>query len=298
MVNILISTYNGASYIKQQLESIFSQTYNDYQIYIRDDGSTDDTLNVIYQIVENSEHLDKIHIIEGDNLGFCESFCELLKYAMDGDYWAFCDQDDYWKPEKIEWAISKLELERNDLPLLYTANFSFVDSNLHHMNDYKLDLTGYDFRKSITSSMCYGFTCVINRRMRELLLKSDFKSIQSHDWYASMIAMAFGKIICDNRIVALHIIHTTNDSPTNLLQKVKRGLDLFERDSFYTMNCREFYNAYKELLDVEQTKLLERFLNYKYSLMDSVHKAFYLKRWNNSIIVELIQRCLMLIGKI
>lgn len=298
MVNILLSTYNGANYIRKQLESIIAQTYEDYKVYIRDDGSTDNTSDIIEQTIRASGKQEKFVFIKGENLGFCKSFFELLKNSTDGDYWAFCDQDDYWRPEKIQWAVAMMEEKTEELPLMYSGNFYFVNQNMEYIKDYNLDLKGYDFRKSITSSICYGFTCVINGRLRELLLKSNFQNIQSHDWYAAMVATAFGGIIADRRIVAFHIVHNNNDSPTNLWEKIKRGLQLFGQESFYTMNCREFYDSYRELLNAQQENLLKKFLNYRYNLVDAMYKTFYPKRWNNSIIVEIVQRCLMLIGKI
>ncbi len=298
MVNILVSTYNGSNYIRKQLDSIINQTYTDYKVYIRDDGSTDNTREIIEQTIRDYDRQEKFVFIKGENVGFCESFFELLRNSTDGDYWAFCDQDDYWKPEKIQWAITMMEDTEEELPLMYSGNFSFVNQDMEYIKDYNLDLRGYDFRKSITNSICYGFTCVINAKLRELLLESNFQNIQSHDWYAAMVAMAFGKIITDRRIVAFHIVHDNNDSPTDFWKKIKRGLQLFGQESFYTMNCREFYDSYGELLTLQQENLLKKFLNYKYNLPDAIYKTFYPKRWNNSIVVEMLQRCLMLIGKI
>lgn len=297
MVNILLSTYNGEDYIKQQLDSIIEQTYTDYKLYIRDDGSSDNTVRIIEQIVREKNLSEKIIVIKGKNLGFCRSFGELLKYADEGELWAFCDQDDFWKPEKIEWAVEMLEMQQS-IPVLYTGNFAYVNSNLEFIKNYNPNYKGYDLRKSITSSICYGFTCVINRKLREMLLESDFSKIQSHDWYMAMIASTFGKIIFDSRIVALHILHATNDSPINIQKKVIRGISLLKKESFYTMNCREFYHCYNKLLNEQQKKLMRKFLNYKYSLKNSLFKTFYPKRWNDSLFVEIVLRCLMLLGKI
>lgn len=298
MVNILLSTYNGSKYVEKQIYSILRQEYTDFKIYIRDDGSSDNTVAVVEKIIDNNDISDRVVLIRGDNVGFCRSFGKLLECSDEGDYWAFCDQDDYWLPQKLKWAIELLEKQNNSIPILYHGNFSFVDSDMVFLKEYSPNIAGYDMRKSLTSSICYGFTCVINKELRKILLESEFANIQSHDWYAAMIATTFGKILFDQRVVALHILHNANDSPVSFVQKIKRGKILLTQESFYTQNCREFYNKYKNMLDPEQKAMLKRFLNYKYNIADALYKAFYPKRWNDNLGIEIILRCLMLIGKI
>ena len=74
MVNILISTYNGKDYLIEQLDSILKQTYSDFHLYIRDDGSTDETTTLINDYIKNNHLQNKITFIQGTNVGFCSSF--------------------------------------------------------------------------------------------------------------------------------------------------------------------------------------------------------------------------------
>ena len=102
---ILMSTYNGNQYLKEQLDSIVNQTVlNDCTLFVRDDGSNDDTVNIL------DSYKKKINMIieEGNNFGFCKSFNYLLRHAPNADYYAFCDQDDVWLPNKLEIAIKKI----------------------------------------------------------------------------------------------------------------------------------------------------------------------------------------------
>lgn len=130
---ILISTYNGEKYLKEQLDSIFSQSYKDFEIIARDDGSSDETINILKSY--------NIKILDTDkNLGAKLSFSTLLNDAVtntDRGYFMFCDQDDIWKSDKIEKTITtmkELEKENTDLPLLVHTDLEVVDEKLNVLN--------------------------------------------------------------------------------------------------------------------------------------------------------------------
>lgn len=298
MINILLSTYNGAEYIEEQLESIFSQTYQDFFVYIRDDGSEDETVQIVQRYVEKMKLQHRVKVFVGKNIGFSQSFAELLRISNDGEYWAFCDQDDIWLPDKLSYALKYISKIDKNKPALYHGSFYQIDTFGNQIGEYILKPPIYTFRESLTSSICYGFTIVINSKLREYMIKSDYSQIQSHDWYASMIAAAFGEIIFDERIVAKHRIHGKNDSPNNIYQKIRRGKQLLSGESFYTKNAREFYRSFYKECDEKQRKLLERFQMRRYSILNACYKAFFPLRWNRNIAVELVLRGLMLIGKI
>ena len=108
-VVILLSTYNGEKYLKEQLDSLLNQTYKNIDIYIRDDGSKDETVNIIKKY---QNEYDNIHLEEGKNLGFIKSFFELLKNGDENvDIYSYCDQDDIWEEDKIERAVKFINKE-------------------------------------------------------------------------------------------------------------------------------------------------------------------------------------------
>lgn len=100
---VLLSSYNGAAYIEKQIESLLNQTLApNMRIIVRDDGSTDHTtLPILRQYQSNG----KIELWERENIGVVKSFFDLLLHAPDADYYAFCDQDDYWLPPKWRWQF-------------------------------------------------------------------------------------------------------------------------------------------------------------------------------------------------
>lgn len=111
-INILMATYNGKKYLKQQIDSILNQTYTDFRLLIADDASTDSTL----KILEEYEKKDKrIEIYShAKNIGVVANF-EFLLGKVRSEYFMFADQDDVWKKDKIEKSLKKLEETGCDL---------------------------------------------------------------------------------------------------------------------------------------------------------------------------------------
>lgn len=104
-ISILLATYNGEKYISEQLDSILNQTYQNFELFICDDCSTDNTFSIIK---DYSSRSDKITIIKNEkNLGFKNTFEKLCTYAT-GNYIAFSDQDDIWYPNRLERCLSSI----------------------------------------------------------------------------------------------------------------------------------------------------------------------------------------------
>ena len=116
-VNILLSTYNGEQYLKEQVKSIQDQTYQAWQLLIRDDGSTDGTVKIIQELVAQDERIRFINQGAIENLGVIKSFHALLKYEK-ADLYCFSDQDDVWLPEKIDLQVEASENLTQEAPLL------------------------------------------------------------------------------------------------------------------------------------------------------------------------------------
>ena len=97
-VAVLMSVYNGPRYIDPQIQSILGQSYHRITLYIRDDGSEDQTMTIVKRIIDTNTTSKRIVVIDDDkgNVGFAESFRVLANAANHHDYYAFCDQDDYW----------------------------------------------------------------------------------------------------------------------------------------------------------------------------------------------------------
>ncbi|MBR1866847.1 MAG: glycosyltransferase [Lachnospiraceae bacterium] len=298
MVNVLISTYNGEQYIGEQLESIRKQSYGNYRVYIRDDGSSDRTVAVIHDFIQRYHLENQYTLMAERNAGFSKSFERLLHTAQEGDYWAFCDQDDYWYPDKLQHAIEWMEQEYADIPLLYHGNFEIGNEDLTKTYPYPICTFLYTYRTSFTSNVFFGFATVINRPLYERLVRADFERVKYHDWFSGMIVTAFGKYKRSDAIEAIHRQHKHNTSPLFFWKKIPDGIKMLRGDDLYTRNAREFYRLFEDELNEEQREICRMFLNERYQPALALRKAFYPKRWNPQWKVEWIIRFFMLIGKI
>ena len=136
-VMVLMSTYNGEKYLREQIDSILGQTGVSVKLLIRDDGSKDNTVEIVKQYCKEN---DDIKLVEGKNVGFAESFMELVYRAnlySDISYFAFSDQDDVWLNDKLISAIHMLEgIHEKNAPNLYFSTARAVDKDLKFLFDY------------------------------------------------------------------------------------------------------------------------------------------------------------------
>ncbi len=136
MIDILLSTYNGSAYLPALLESIAQQTYTDWHITVRDDGSSDDTVQLLHAWAE--AHPQKMTIYAEENIGCLPSFTDLMNKAATKertahDYFMFADQDDVWLPQKIQHAAEAMtaqEALHPNAPIVICTNLQVVDPEL------------------------------------------------------------------------------------------------------------------------------------------------------------------------
>lgn len=202
MIDILMATYNGMPYLREQIESIIGQTYADWNLLISDDCSSDETVAVIEEYVQRDS---RIKLVSSESRYGCakSNFINLVKYSS-AEYAMFCDQDDVWLPNKIELTIGCMhELEKSHeraAALLVFTDMFVVDENLSVIADSFEALSNIDpervlFRQLLAQSVGAGCTMMINRVLIGLLNESsDVENMIMHDWWASLIAACFGSI--------------------------------------------------------------------------------------------------------
>lgn len=274
-IQILLSTYNGEKYLKEQLDSIFSQSYKNFEIIARDDGSNDNTINILKSYNIKILNTDK-------NLGAKLSFSTLLDYAVtntDADYFMFCDQDDIWKSDKIEKTIAiikELEKTNSDLPLLIHTDLKVVDERLNLLNKSfwkyeKRDPSINSINRLIIQSTVTGCTLMINRKLAEMSLPISENSIM-HDWWISMVASSFGKIAYLNESTIFYRQHSSNDTGSKkfglnlILGKTINFLffdELYKHLDRNIIQAKSFLNQYEYLLDADTKNMLRDFVSIK-----------------------------------
>jgi len=211
IVTILVATCNGQLFLEEQLLSIESQTWPNVDLLISDDGSSDSTLEIASSFVQGWKK-GKVVIIGGPQEGFAENFRSmLLNDNVNGDFVAFCDQDDIWKPEKLSNAINVLSEAEPGQPMLYCSRTRFYpDGGKIRMSPHFRKPPS--FRNALVQSIAGGNTMVMNRVAFDLLRESARRtSFVSHDWWAYLIVTGCGGRICYNpQADILYRQHGTN----------------------------------------------------------------------------------------
>lgn len=247
-VQILMSTYNGERYLTEQLYSLLNQEDVHVDILIRDDGSTDHTVNIIRDFMQ---HYSNIHVYSGDNLGFAKSFWNLVSNAGNAEYYAFCDQDDIWLPDKIKCGITALKKCDNHQPLLYTSNVICVnqDNELLDMHPFQGEVL--DIYSAFQKSILPGCTFIFNQSSLNLY-KLYQGPLYAHDWAAYIITTAFGKVIYDSNGHIHYRLHGDNAiGAKTSLQFIKEKLrNLVEKnDCIRSRFANAFYDTYYNRID-------------------------------------------------
>ena len=207
-----MATYNGAQYIGEQIDSIIGQTNKDWELYIRDDGSSDNTLEIVKQFCNQYSN---IHLTADPQLhrGSRDSFMWLLE-NIDSDLYMFCDQDDVWLPEKIEESIKMIP--KDNKPFVICTNLRVVDSNLNTLNDsfWEIKQIGIDdfndFKLRWTQNNVAGCTMLFDAKTKKICFPYP-KSASMHDAWISLSTLANGgRIIPIQKQLMLYRQHEKN----------------------------------------------------------------------------------------
>lgn len=299
-VIVLLSAYNGERYVAQQIDSILAQTYDNIDIYVRDDGSKDNTCSVL----EKYEKEGKIHLERGENVGFIKSFFWLIENAGDADYYAFSDQDDVWFEDKISMAVEKLEAQNSaDRPTLYFSNYDYYDGELNFLAHHSRDIPKISFRNSMVDCVSLGFNSVFNRKARELTLENMPQHSCGHDWWMYMLCAGIGNVIYDNRSTAKYRRHNSNvsDGGDSFIKfQIWRIKKFFMGGYFKNIHeqLKEYRDFFGSELSVDDQKLLERFCVDGLHPINTLCKVFYPKAYRQKMVDEIFLRLIILIGKL
>jgi rhamnosyltransferase len=274
VINILLASYNGEKYIADQLNSIINQTYTNWQLYIRDDGSTDNTLNIIKKYQQTDL---RIHLITDElgNLGSCQNFSALMNSIKnENKYIMFCDQDDVWLPSKIEDTfneIIRLEAKYRNIPLLLHTNFTYADLNLKPIKSKKhfkrTKITNPEFSNVVCQNSALGCTMMINKKLL-YLIGGIPKIAENHDYWIALVASAFGKIFYLDKKTLLYRQHFGNLSPhynydsfSKRFRRIFVDKKNFEDVKLKLQMAQVFKEIYYNQLSNDNKKVIDDFLS-------------------------------------
>ena len=247
-IAILLSTYNGEKYLSEQIESIIHQTASNWVLYIRDDGSTDSTNEIITKYEKVDKRVRRFTDNKPEtNLGPMKSFFYMLK-NVDSFYYMFCDQDDVWLPTKIMKTMQKmeqLEIDSKYTPCLVHTELTVVNASLQPLTTVKRDVQD-DLRTILLANDITGCTVLINKALRSLALESIDTVSVMHDMWLGLLAAKFGRVAYVDGSTMLYRQHAENVVGTsgNRIDKIRRITSKSEKTRIITS-----INAARALLE-------------------------------------------------
>lgn len=265
-VAVILGYYNGAKYIKEQIYSILNQSYENIDLYVFDDCSSEPfDLN---RLKLTPEKLKRIHVLYREvNLGFANNFLKALSHFNNHeyDYFSFSDQDDIWSSDKIMNAISCIQSYDIDQPVLYCSRTKIINESNSHVLGLSPEFKKKpSFSNALVQNIGGGNTMVFNERAYNLILKSNkIDELISHDWWAYQIVTGAGGIVhYDTTPCLKYRQHATNIIGSNLgigarIDRIRRLI----RGDFYNWNSNNLIAlmANSSMLTVENQNKLKYF---------------------------------------
>lgn len=201
-VAIIMSTFNGERYLSEQIDSIIGQSWENWLLVIRDDGSTDSTPIIIEQYVSDNSKIEKI-VDSQSHRGVKSSFLYILS-RIDADYYMFCDQDDVWLPTKIERSLDIISQLDETKAAMVVSDLTIVDSDLNEISNSMWEYC--NMRKKINNlkflevrDYLTGCTMLFNQNAKEKILKAD----QSNDFGLLHDQIATIGVLCNNGSIGI-----------------------------------------------------------------------------------------------
>lgn len=261
-IEILLATYNGEKYVGEQIDSIINQTYNNWELLIRDDNSKDRTLEILKEYEKKDKRIKVIEDKKG-NLGFVKNFEELLNNSKE-DWVMFSDQDDYWLENKIEKYVAILNTSSEDIlkkPLLIHSNSFICDDNLEIIKDEFINskiANKYNEDDFYFAYFVQGSTVLINRAIIDLALPFS-KNVTVHDRYFHLLAEFLGKRIFINESLIKYRQHSNNKigAKSSVISKILKKRYFHTEDRELIL---EIQKKYKDNLETEQIEKIEKYL--------------------------------------
>ena len=188
-----MATFNGEKFLAEQLDSLAAQTFTYWHLFVSDDGSSDGTLDILKRYQELWGK-DKITIRNGPQKGFAQNFLSLAcDKSIKSDFYAFCDQDDVWMPEKLKVAIEHTHSSSSlQQVYAYGGRTIYVDEKLKPLGYSPLFIFPRTFKNALIQNVAGGNTIVFNQAAKNLLEKSGVVSVVAHDWWLYQLVTATG----------------------------------------------------------------------------------------------------------
>ncbi len=272
-VTVLMSTYNGDRYIREQIDSILNQKGVKVNLVVRDDGSKDSTLDIL----EEYKAKGLLTYYTGGNLGPQRSFMHLLQNAADDEYYAFADQDDFWMEDKLQSAVESLQ-GHEDEPALYFCQTQLVDIHLNKIANVIIN-PNLTFGESLIYACASGCTMVFSYKLKQIVTSVELPSkLPMHDIWLILTNMAFnGYTYYDATPHILYRQHGDNEIGLGhgfVYMWKLRLRHLFSRGNVRYLQALNIYKAYGDRIPDQNKILLKKFIEGKSNFVKRINLIF------------------------
>lgn len=289
-VCILLSTYNGEKYLEEQLESLIKQENVEIDILVRDDGSSDNTHNILNKWQERG----LLKWYTGNNKGYAKSFMDLALNSGDYDYYAFCDQDDIWLPNKLAIAIKCISTLQSSIKL-YCSN-TFYYKNGENLGLIKKVRPKYNIYTCLVQNIATGCTIVFNKKLKDIITEKMPEYLIAHDFWVYQVAMIFGEVYYDENSYIYYRQHDNNQigAKTAKTEIWKRRINSFffsKKEYGISLQAKELLNCYSGNINLEEQRIISAIANYKDNLWNRIKlifdSRFVMWRTMNTVLLKL-----------
>lgn len=278
---VMMSTYNGEKYLREQIDSILSQEGVDVELLIRDDGSVDNTISIIK---EYQQYYKNINFYEGKNLKPAKSFMDLIQKVEETyEYYAFADQDDVWDKNKLISGIEKIKSNDKEIPILSCCDIEFVDENLNTIG--RRTNINLEYSNSIEQlAYCFGIipgcTMVFNRCLLIELKKYIPQTLSMHDKWVHLVCLYRNGIVVkdDKKRVKYRRISNKNvTGKKGFITRLKKLIHFIRTDDkcVYSKQMKELIEKYECKIENEKFKFCYKIANYKQNLKYRIELLLY-----------------------
>ena len=239
-IDIIIPNYNKAKYLNQCLDSILSQTYKNWKIYLVDDNSHDDSAK-IFKKYENIDNINFFLLKENKGPAFCRN------YAIDkssSEFIAFMDSDDFWPKDKLKKQIN--EMLKNDYNFTYTDYNFFLNNNEKKIKTVKMPLF-LDYKNFILKSSMSTSSIIISRNS---LGNVKFKNVDQEDYLFKCDLLKKGETAFNSKDTFVYYRINKNNRSAN---KLKNLVSLWQINKIH--NQLNFFTNLKSLFFISINSL-------------------------------------------
>jgi glycosyltransferase involved in cell wall biosynthesis len=249
-VVICLTTYNGETYLREQLESLVNQENVDVKILVGDDGSTDKTLDILTEYVDLGK-IAEVH--QFDRVGTNDNFLNLLKLCKEYDFVAFSDQDDIWKSSKLYELSKLLGSEKPELAFCKRTIFGRVKRR--YKSNFLAEVK-VGFQNALVENVAPGNTMMLNSKAVELIISSKASKAKFYDSYIYLLISGLGEVKYLSIPLVSYRIHERNAVGIRRFG-IRRYMESVKN---YLINAQLLHSEYSKTLNVDKLALLEEFM--------------------------------------